>query len=73
MIRVDVKGYCEWCCDFEADVTKPEKIEIHSNDGNSDVVMSDTIIRCRHARRCETIKRYLDRQLNKGDNKGDNK
>ena len=69
MIRVDVKEYCESCCDFDADVTKPEKIEIYNIDGVRDIVMSDTIIRCSHSRRCEAIKRYLDRQLNKGDSK----
>ena len=57
MIRLDIKEYCDWCCDFEPDVTAPEKLYM-----GEAIVMGDTIIRCTHAKRCEAIKRYLMRQ-----------
>ena len=57
MIRLDIKEYCDWCCDFEPDVTPPAKL--HTGE---DIVMGDTIIRCAYAKRCETIRRYLMKQ-----------
>lgn len=57
MIRLDIKEYCDWCCDFEPDVTAPAKLY-----AGEDIVMGDTIIRCTHAKRCEAIRRYLMRQ-----------
>lgn len=69
MIRVEVHEYCSECSDFDASIIKPEKIEVYGKDGDYEIVKSDTIIRCKHSRRCETIKRYLEKQLMKGDNK----
>ena len=57
MIRLDIKEYCDLCCDFEPDVTAPAKL--HTGE---DIVMGDTIIRCTYAKRCEAIRRYLMKQ-----------
>ena len=62
MIRLDIKEYCDWCCDFEPDVTAPEKLYKVKFNMGEEIVMGDTIIRCTHAKRCESIKRYLMRQ-----------
>ena len=69
MIRVDVHEYCAECSDFEAAVTKPEKLEVLGMNGEFEILKSDTVIRCRYSRRCETIKRYLEKQLMKRDGK----
>ena len=63
MIRIEVQPYCDACCDFDPDVKKPEKM--FYNDGA--FFQSDTIIRCKNAKRCESIKRYLDSQTKKED------
>lgn len=66
-IDLDVKGYCSECCDFDPDVIKPER-RLHRIDENTVMnIQSDTIIRCKYAKRCENIKRYLDQQQ-KGEN-----
>ena len=62
MIRLDISEYCNDCCDFEPDVTKPVRTALYSDDENKNIVQSDTIVRCKHAKRCESIKRYLERQ-----------
>lgn len=66
MIRLDIQEYCGACCDFDPDVTKPEKLSFATGLNTIDVVQTDTIIRCRYAKRCESIKRYLEQQ-SKGD------
>ena len=65
MIRVDVQPYCDSCCDFEPDITKPTKSSFATAFNEITVVQSDTIIRCKYAKRCESIKRYLDSQSKK--------
>ena len=60
MIRLDIQPYCEQCCDFDPDVTKPVKNTIYSDE--QIVLQTDTIVRCRNAKRCEHIKRYLEQQ-----------
>ena len=63
MIRVDVQPYCSECCDFDPDITKPVKLFLDGTFmGDSAIARTDTIIRCRHAKRCEAIKRYLEHQ-----------
>ena len=57
MIRLDIREYCDWCCDFEPDVPPPAKLH-----PGEDIVMGDTIIRCTYAKRCEAIRRYLMKQ-----------
>lgn len=63
-IRVDVKEYCAECCDFEPDVTKPEKTRLYGGFTDPEVmtIQTDTIVRCRYAKRCEAIKRFLEKQ-----------
>ena len=60
MIRLDIQPYCEQCCDFDPDVTKPVKNTIYSDEPI--VLQTDTIVRCKNAKRCEHIKRYLEQQ-----------
>lgn len=60
MIRVDVEDYCQSCMEFTPDVTPPQR----SFSENGAVKQTDTIIQCRHRRRCENIKKYLLRQEN---------
>ena len=59
MIRVEVEDYCQSCMDFSPDVTKP----VRSLTETSNTVQTDTIIRCTHKKRCESIKRYLEQQM----------
>lgn len=67
MIRLDVKDYCELCLEFDADVVKPERYVSYDNAGDETLVFqSDTIIHCKHAKRCESMMRYLT-QKTKGD------
>lgn len=61
MIRLDIQPYCSNCCNFEPDVTRPEKIECDFDYGK--YTITDTIVRCKFAKRCENIKKYLERQL----------
>lgn len=63
MIRLDIQEYCSACCDFEPDVTKPEKTSISDGLNDTIVVQTDTIIRCRYAKRCENIRRYLKQKM----------
>ena len=55
MIRVEVEDYCSECMDFEPDVKKPQKMD--------EIIISDTVIRCKNRKRCEYIKRYLERKV----------
>lgn len=60
MIRVDVEGYCQQCLDFTPDVIEPKRefsIEV------GEVVLTDTIIKCKYRKRCAGIKRYLEQQM----------
>lgn len=63
-IRLEVQPYCESCCDFEVDIIKPEKVTVYGADGPQDIAVyhTDTIIRCRYNKRCEAIKRYLEKR-----------
>lgn len=58
MIRLDIQPYCSSCCDFDADVTKPEKVQVDYDK----YILTDTVVRCKYAKRCEAIKRYLEQQ-----------
>lgn len=63
MIRLDVQDYCQQCMDFNPDVDMAQKAYGMSPDGNEiEFVLTDTVVRCRYRKRCESIKRYLDRQ-----------
>lgn len=59
-IRLEVQPYCSECCDFEADVIKPEKtVRYDEEHFLVHTHQTDTIVRCKNAKRCEAIKRYL--------------
>ena len=65
MIRIEVQEYCSECCDFEPDVTRPVKMVGYTPFTDvTDVMQTDTVVRCKYAKRCENIKRYLDRRSN---------
>ena len=51
MIELSVKEYCQECPDFDAKVTV-------KYDENKNIY---TTVTCKHAKRCEGIKRYLER------------
>lgn len=57
MIKLEVQEYCHSCSDFEPDVERPEKYYA----GSEEVVMTNTVVRCRYRKRCENLKRYLER------------
>lgn len=59
MIKLEVEEYCQECLDFCPDVNKPERLVL--NDGTS--VYSDTIIKCKHRKRCSSIMRFLENQV----------
>lgn len=61
MIRVDVQDYCQACCEFEADVENSTLLYAL----NEVVDQTDTIIRCEHRRRCETIKHHIEQEKEK--------
>lgn len=44
MIRLEIQEYCHACSDFEPDVEKPEKYYL----GSEEVIMTDTVVRCRY-------------------------
>lgn len=58
MIELQVKDYCQACVDFEPDVEKPTKL--YGSDGS--VYQTNTAVRCRYAKRCEHMIRYLEKQ-----------
>lgn len=58
MIKVDIQPYCEKCLEFDPDIERPSRYFAD----NDEIFQSDTIIRCTHRKRCELIKRFLDKQ-----------
>lgn len=64
MIRIEVEDYCHQCLDFEADVTKPERLYI----GIEDRVLGDTVVHCKYRKRCAAIKRFLEQQAKEATN-----
>ena len=65
MIRIEVQEYCSECCDFEPDVTRPVKMVGYTPFTDvTGVAQTDTIVICKYAKRCENIKRYLERRSN---------
>lgn len=66
MIKIEVEDYCQNCLDFEADVAKPERLY----SGCEPVtIFGDTVVRCEYRKRCASIKRYLEKQIEKGGDK----
>lgn len=62
MIRLEVEDYCHECLDFTPDVIKPEREVSEDIKGKHHVAYTDTIIQCKHKRRCAGIKRFLEQQ-----------
>ena len=60
MIKLDVRDYCHACMDFSPDVIPPVR-ELVPPTG--EIKQSDTIIQCEHRRRCDAIRKYLERQM----------
>lgn len=65
MIRLEVEEYCENCLDFLPDVKKPGRGEDFFGE---DTVLGDTLVRCSNRKRCEAIKRYLEKQVGGDEN-----
>ena len=63
MISLEVKPHCHECLEFTPD-TENASIQYL---GDMRIV-SDTTIRCKHRRRCEAIRKYLEDQM-KSENK----
>lgn len=61
-IRLEVQGYCSECLDFTPDVTKPERSILYSDNEAICSQQTDTIVTCKYSKRCENIKKYLNRQ-----------
>jgi hypothetical protein len=59
MIRINVEDYCQSCMEFSPDIAPP----VRSFSENGAVKQTDTIIQCKHRKRCETITRYLVQQM----------
>lgn len=73
MIRIDVEKYCSDCLDFDPDVIKPVRNTLYFEYLDSDtpnflVSQTDTVVRCKHAKRCEALKRHLEQKLKEGKN-----
>jgi hypothetical protein len=64
-IDLTVEEYCSDCYDFEAEVIKPERLLQCTGKSAVVVRQTDTIIRCKYARRCENLRRYLEKQMSK--------
>lgn len=60
MIELSVKEYCQECPDFDAKVTvRYDEIPDERRCKITKVIC--TTVTCKHAKRCEGIKRYLER------------
>lgn len=64
MITIDVAEYCSECLDFQPDVEKPQKLyaDITEITEITEITVTDTVIRCENRKRCEHIRRYLERK-----------
>ena len=61
MIELKVKEYCHNCPDFEAKVTVQDTDLFAAGESESVGRFCNTTVSCSHAKRCEGIKRYLER------------
>lgn len=57
MIKLLVEDYCHECRGFEADVKRTTAL---CSDGTR---YNETTIKCANHKRCEDMKRYLEKQL----------
>lgn len=60
MIQLDIEPYCHNCPDFVPDVRSGN--EIQTFDGN---YHSDTMVFCKHERRCAAVERYIRKEYEK--------
>lgn len=62
MIELKVEDYCHNCLDFSADVKHPDRLY-----AGDEVCMTfgNTVVRCEYAKRCASIKRYLEAKMKK--------
>jgi hypothetical protein len=63
MIILDIQPYCQDCLVFDPDVERPQKVY----NFDEELIISDTVIRCSRRRTCAGIKRYLEKELQKGE------
>lgn len=63
MIVLDIQPYCQDCLVFDPDVERPQKVY----NLDEELIISDTVIRCSRRRTCAGIKRYLEKELQKGE------
>ncbi len=63
MIVLDVQPYCQDCMVFDPDVERPQKVY----NLIEELIISDTVVRCSRRRTCAGIKRYLEKELQKGE------
>lgn len=61
MIELKVKDYCHNCPDFEAKVTVQDNELFPLGESEPFTRICNTTVSCSHAKRCEGIKRYLER------------
>ena len=60
MIRLVVEDYCHECRTFEAEVHGPSR---YVDASGNDVIQTNTVVMCANHKRCESIKRYVEKQL----------
>lgn len=65
MIELQVADYCHACPEFEADVQLPR---LYPDGEFDDVVIGDTIIRCKHRTRCYSIHARIRREMESKNN-----
>lgn len=63
MIKLEVQPYCCDCLDFEPSVKEPQLIRVNLVGEEAEATHTDTIIRCKNARRCKSLVRYLEKQM----------
>lgn len=63
MIILDIQPYCQDCLVFDPDVERPQKVY----NLDEELIISDTVVRCSRRRTCAGIKRYLEKELQKGE------
>lgn len=62
-IKLEVQPYCENCVIFDADVERPTKLYSY----NMTLCQTDTVVRCSRRNTCAGIKRYLEKEMQKGE------
>lgn len=68
MIKLQVAEYCQNCPEFEPRVTKDEQNYSMFDTKSLEFVgprYCDTTITCEHAARCQTIRGYIQREVEK--------